>query len=75
MKDAFQCREKKLYTINANDNVTITSAMMARGRLTVLGSESLFNIKIKAKQNATMIKVRMEAELLIGITSSYDGIA
>lgn len=58
------CNEKKLYTIKVKAKATMTRAIMARGRLTPLGNESFFNIRIKAKQNATIIKVRMEAELL-----------
>ncbi|WP_207953010.1 hypothetical protein [Paenibacillus agricola] len=48
---------------------------MARGRLMLLGSESFLKIKIMARQNETIINVNIEAELLKGITSSYDGIA
>ncbi|WP_240419069.1 hypothetical protein [Paenibacillus periandrae] len=58
------CNEKKLYTIKVKAKATMTRAIMARGRLTPLGNESFFKIRIKAKQNATIIKVRMEAELL-----------
>jgi hypothetical protein len=47
---------------------------MARGRLMLLGSESFLKINIIARQNETIINVIIEAELLKGITSSYDGI-
>jgi hypothetical protein len=42
---------------------------MASGRFIPLGSESFFIIRIKAKQNETIMNVKMEAELLTEITS------
>ncbi|MGQ5392119.1 hypothetical protein ACT8ZS_15010 [Paenibacillus sp. M.A.Huq-84] len=45
--------------------MTITNANMARGRFTVLGSVSFFKIRIRAKQNDTIIIVNIEAELLM----------
>jgi hypothetical protein len=58
-----------------NENVTITNAKMASGRLMLLGSESFFKIKIIARQKETIIKVKIDVELLKGITSSYGGMA
>lgn len=43
----------------------MTSARMARGRFTLLGSVSFFMMRTKAKQKDTIINVRIEALLLI----------
>ena len=61
---AYYAPEKKLKIISTNENETITSAKMAKGRFTFAGRVSFFMIKISASENEIIINVKIDAPLL-----------